>query len=559
MRLIEPASAHLTIAMKNFFTVATTMLVAATYVAADPPEYRIELLGSATIIADINASGEAVGEDSPPLSGAIRAFVAGPMHPHELLPLPEGYTRSRANGINDAGVIVGGVSTNMGFPNEHGDAAVWTPDGNGGYDVEVLGHLPGHTGSVATAINNRGDIVGSSIFNNSGFGPSVWFNSPEGILDFETTLNGPDMPQDVNDNGLVVGFRFRTLDLDTLQSAGLPPGQLAGTAVMAANNHDELAGYAANTSQNRRFAVRHTPELGWEQLGGIVAAQANWAAWDINDRGDAVIPFAVHFDEHGLVNFSDLLAADQGNWDFCNCAGAAINNAGQIAVIAEDLDTFEVGVAMLTPIIAGDFNGDAQMNGTDIDALVAEIAIGANTESFDLTGDSLVNLDDLDWWLVAAGNMNLPAGNPYLAGDANLDGAVDAADFNAWNAHKFSALASWTAGDFNANGMIDGEDLLIWNANKYTTADNGGSVPEPAMPLGWVLLAISAARGASRSDNCREQVPTTPTTRIPNNSDITWQQQPGRGNVTSCRNTIAKPGAGKVSNDRASVLSNAYC
>lgn len=29
--------------------------------------------------------------------------------------------------------------------------------------------------------------------------------------------------------------------------------------------------------------------------------------------------------------------------------------------------------------------------------------------------------------------------------------------------------------------------------------------------------------------------------------------------VTSCRSTIAKPGAGTVSNDRASVLSNAYC
>ncbi len=469
------------------------ILFGRTQALADPPQYRIDLLGPASSVADINASGEAVGEFSD-LTGSIRAFVAGPTHPHELLPLPDGYTRSRANGINDAGVIVGAVSTNAGYPNERGDGVAWRPDGQGGYDVEILGHLPGHTGSVATAINNRGDIVGSSIWNNSGFGPSVWFNSSEGVLDIETLLDGPDMAQDVNDHGLVVGFRFRTIDLDSLQSTELPPGQLAGTAVMAVNNNDELAGYAANTSQNRRFAVRHTHDLGWEQLGDVVGASANWAAWDINDRGDAVIPFSVYLDGHGLMSLNSVLAPGQGSWEFCNCDGGAINNLGHIAVVAENRLTSEFGVVLLTPFVAGDFNGDVQLNGADIDALVAEIAGGNNPSEFDLTDDGLVNGDDLDWWLAAAGSRNLASGNPYLKGDANLDGIVDGIDFLAWNAHKFSELAQWTAGDFTANGVVDGGDFLLWNANKFTSADSVAAVPEPASILIVLLLLTASPR-----------------------------------------------------------------
>jgi hypothetical protein len=110
--------------MKRIIATAATILLASTPALAYPPQYLIDLLGPASIIADINPGSEAVGGDNDPITGAIRAFVAGPTHPHELLPLPSGYTRSRANGINDAGVIVGGVSTNLEFPNEHGDAAV---------------------------------------------------------------------------------------------------------------------------------------------------------------------------------------------------------------------------------------------------------------------------------------------------------------------------------------------------------------------------------------------------------------------------------------------------
>ena len=45
------------------------------------------------------------------------------------------------------------------------------------------------------------------------------------------------------------------------------------------------------------------------------------------------------------------------------------------------------------------------------------------------------------------GAENLGAGGTYMLGDANLDGVVDAADFNDWSRHRFTTGAAWSAGD----------------------------------------------------------------------------------------------------------------
>ena len=124
-----------------------------------------------------------------------------------------------------------------------------------------------------------------------------------------------------------------------------------------------------------------------------------------------------------------------------------------------------------TPLTPGDFNDDGVYDEHDIDALVAEIAAGTHTVSFDLTGDGLVNLADRDAWLAEAGAINLPSGNSYQLGDANLDGFVDVSDFGIWNAHKFTSVAAWSAADWNADGVVDVSDFGIWNAHKFQAAD----------------------------------------------------------------------------------------
>jgi hypothetical protein len=129
----------------------------------------------------------------------------------------------------------------------------------------------------------------------------------------------------------------------------------------------------------------------------------------------------------------------------------------------------------------GDFDADGSFDIDDIDELVMEIVAGTNNPLFDMTGDGLVDLDDLDAWLVEGGANN-PAqtgGNPFLPGDANLDGMVDGVDFDIWNANKFTNLAAWSGGDFNADGVVDGFDLMIWNANKFQSSSVVPDLPQP--------------------------------------------------------------------------------
>ena len=137
---------------------------------------------------------------------------------------------------------------------------------------------------------------------------------------------------------------------------------------------------------------------------------------------------------------------------------------------------------------AVDFNTDGLVDCADIDALVAAIADGSHTTDFDLTGDGLVDGDDLSMWLADAGDINLGSGAAYLSGDANLDGVVDASDFNIWNANKFTQNASWCSGDFTADGFVDGSDFNAWNSNKFSSSLD--VVPEPAGFYGLLLAGM---------------------------------------------------------------------
>jgi hypothetical protein len=150
-----------------------------------------------------------------------------------------------------------------------------------------------------------------------------------------------------------------------------------------------------------------------------------------------------------------------------------------------------VFLEVIAAALLGDFNSDGLLDCMDVDALVGEIAAGTDDPTFDLTGDNVVDLADRDAWLAEGGAVNLPSGNPYLLGDANLDGSVNGQDFLAWNSNKFTTLASWCSGDFNADGVINGQDYITWNSNKFTSSDEVSAVPEPSAGV----VAISALIG----------------------------------------------------------------
>jgi hypothetical protein len=70
------------------------------------------------------------------------------------------------------------------------------------------------------------------------------------------------------------------------------------------------------------------------------------------------------------------------------------------------------------------------------------------------------------------------SGERFGSGDANLDGAVDVADFEIWSNHRFTATAGWCNGDFNVDGQIDVSDFNIWNDHRIAADMSMASRPD---------------------------------------------------------------------------------
>ena len=132
----------------------------------------------------------------------------------------------------------------------------------------------------------------------------------------------------------------------------------------------------------------------------------------------------------------------------------------------------------------GDFDGDGNLACSDIDLLNTAAVSGSNSLLFDVTGDGLVNLADVHFWITDL--------KGTLLGDANLDFVVDASDFNIWNSSNFTQNSNWCSGDFNVDGFVDASDFNIWNSNSFQSAllvapDSGNQ----ERPLDEIATALS--------------------------------------------------------------------
>jgi hypothetical protein len=91
-----------------------------------------------------------------------------------------------------------------------------------------------------------------------------------------------------------------------------------------------------------------------------------------------------------------------------------------------------------------------------------------------------------------------------LAGDANLDGVVNALDFNALASDFGTSGSTWVAGDFNYDGMVDTSDFTAISENFGATFSPppapalGDLVPEPGSAFCIASLAIFTKRRRHR-------------------------------------------------------------
>jgi hypothetical protein len=121
---------------------------------------------------------------------------------------------------------------------------------------------------------------------------------------------------------------------------------------------------------------------------------------------------------------------------------------------------------------AADFNGDGQLDATDIDLLCAAIASGEFAPEFDLDGNAAVDSADLDYLVRELLHTTY--------GDANLDGSFDSGDlvfiFQAGHYEdNVPANSGWATGDWNCDGDFTSSDLVVaFQAGGYVAAARSG-------------------------------------------------------------------------------------
>ena len=310
------------------------------------PVYQAQFLGSATQAVAMNESGLVVGVGKVGLYP--RAFVAGAGQPLAFLPMPFGLLSSAPRDINEAGVIVGVVSP-YSTTNVIRYPAQWVPDGAGGYVCTVFELLPGHNRGSAEAINNLGDIVGSSSYQTD---IHTVLYTPSGTVDLPGL--GSYRPWALNDQRVYVSPAAGAVrvDLDTLavQHLGFPPG-FTGSEGWAINASGQVAGHLLLAGPGCTMqAALYTDGVGWKTLADCGTSTS---AYDLNDGGDALlaidgVPY-VRYASGATFRVADLIEAGAGAWTVFGGYDMALNNARQMAFYGTNAGTGQTGIVLLTP------------------------------------------------------------------------------------------------------------------------------------------------------------------------------------------------------------------
>ncbi|MEM8678230.1 MAG: matrixin family metalloprotease [Planctomycetota bacterium] len=381
------------------------------------------------------------------------------------------------------------------FPN-NGDMTLDTGDtiifGNSANDYRalrnILMHEHGHGIGISHVESNNANFLMEPFLATSFFGPQLddIRAAHRGYGDFFEKSNngqGNDQASFATPLGLINDGQTAMLGTD------------GANTVVAASDSDFVSIDGSSDTDFYSFMIDApgtvdislTPQGATYSQGPQGGSQSSFNTADDNN----LVLALVDSDETTLLTTNNSGGAGQTDL----ISGWSLAQAGEYFVrvtgLQDSMQFYQLSISVTedTVVIDVDFNDDGVYNCADIDDLVAEIAGGGNDVLFDLTGDSTVDAADLEAWLAEAGGVNLTSGNPYLVGDANLDGVVDGADFVEWNNNKFTNTAAWCGGDFNADGVVDGVDFVLWNDNKFNAADHA-AVPEPRLALLPLMLMV---------------------------------------------------------------------
>ena len=243
-----------------------------------------------------------------------------------------------------------------------------------------------------------------------------------------------------------------------------------------------------------------------ERVGDVISLDRNvldlvgdeWHKANIlveQDAGGMVVNMSIVDGTDGSVHeiFSNFVIPEAA---FQESARVAFGGRTGDLFDIHELDNVLVQFGPPQPLNDGDFNDDGAFDTQDIDALSTEVFLGTDNLAFDLTGDGTVDQQDLTQWLSDAASEN-GFNEPYLVGDANLDGTVDSLDLNSVGVNWQQDESRWSGGDFNGSGRVDSNDLNDVGVRWQQSISMANAVPEPGCSL-WALLAISLWAGRSK-------------------------------------------------------------
>ena len=133
----------------------------------------------------------------------------------------------------------------------------------------------------------------------------------------------------------------------------------------------------------------------------------------------------------------------------------------------------------------GDFNADGVLDVRDIDLLSAQLRKPSPSKWFDVTGDSLVDMNDVTFWLKDL--------KKSWIGDADVNLEFNSSDFvQVFTVGKYETEqpAVWSEGDWDASGTFESGDFVVaFQDGGYEQGPRTDvtAVPEPAA---WTLLVI---------------------------------------------------------------------
>ncbi len=262
--------------------------------------------------------------------------------------------------------------------------------------MTALSPLPGGYDSYAAGVNNKGQVAGWA--ENGIHDPTC--NAPVQVLQFEAVIWGPKLdhmtqlppyPGDpdsaataINDKGQVVGISGlcsnavggASAEHALLWENGVPTnlGNIGGGAwntPVALNNQGEVVGFA-NSSGDQNAALSPAAFI-WTQATGmqalpLLSGDTNSIAFDINEKGQVVgqsvgATFRAFLYEDGMMLDLNALIQPDSSLYLTNAQG--INDRGEIAGTALDTATGAVVAFLAVPAYGGVSEADSSKGSSE--------------------------------------------------------------------------------------------------------------------------------------------------------------------------------------------------